>query len=239
MPVIEYEGQQYEFPGDASDEEIFDFLGNEPASEAPTDDVPEPLLPDGTSDYIKQNEGYRAKPYKDSLGIRTVGYGFNLQDQSNQALAQRLGVKFNKPLSAQDADKLFKHSVIAAEDSLRNLDPEYDNRPDGVKKALLDMSYNLGTNRLGEFEDMFTAIKSGDYKQAGFAVTKSLYASQVPVRARNNAKLLMQAAMQATEPRYTAQQPVQSYSEGDYEDEAGNQFYVDSNGQVNPARYAP
>jgi lysozyme len=238
MPTIEYQGQQYEFPDDASDDEIFDFLGQDPAN---TDDVPEPLLPDGTTDYIKQNEGYRASPYKDSLGIRTIGYGFNLQDQANQALAQRLGVKFDKPLNTQDADKLFKHSIIAAEDALRNLDSKYDNRPDAVKKALLDMSYNLGANRLGEFEDMFAAVKTGDYKQAGYEVMKSLYASQLPVRARNNAKLLLQAAAaRPTDQRYAAQQPAApSYSEGDYVDEEGNQFYVDFDGQVNLARYAP
>ena len=29
---------------------------------------------------IKQNEGYRSRVYKDSLGIDTIGYGFAIKD---------------------------------------------------------------------------------------------------------------------------------------------------------------
>jgi lysozyme len=237
MPQIDFEGELYDFPDDATDAEILDFFEKMP--QPPADDTPEPVLPQGTPEYIKQNEGFKAKPYKDSLGIRTVGYGFNLQDPANQAMAKKLGVSFNKPLSNKDAEKLFKHSVINAEDAIRNIDPEYDTRPDSVKKALLDMSYNLGQSRLAEFEDMFAAIKAGDYRQAGFAVTKSLYAAQVPVRARNNAKLLMQAGLEASQRFAQQTEQQEQYSEGEYEDEAGNPFYVDADGRINPARYKP
>lgn len=231
MPVIEYEGEQFEFPEDATDAEIFDYLEKQvPVKE----DEPEPLLPEGTPEYIKQNEGYSDKPYKDSRGIRTIGYGFNMQDKANQQLAARLGVRLDKPLKQQDAERLFKHSIVSAEEALRSLDEDYDTRPDDVKKALLDMSYNLGASRLNEFTSMFEALKSGDYKAAGYEVMRSLYAAQVPVRARNNAKLLIRAGI-GTKQYATQQASEEVYSPGMYEDEAGNRFIVAEDGVMRPA----
>lgn len=231
MPVVEFEGEQYEFPDDATDDEIFQYL--EQQAPAP-DNTPEPVLPEGTPEYIKQNEGYSDKPYKDTRGIRTIGYGFNMQEPANIQMAKQLGVRLDRPLKQKDADKLFKHSVIAAEDAVRNIDPEYDTRPDDVKRALLDMSYNLGASRLGEFTNMFDALKAGDYKAAGYEVMRSLYAAQVPVRARNNAKLLIRASLQSGQ-YYAKQEQTQQYSPGLYEDEAGNRFVVDDVGNIGPA----
>lgn len=236
MPTVEYEGQTFEFPEGVSDDEIFSFLDENAHEPYSAPEMPEPLLPQGTADYIKQNEGFRANVYKDSLGVKTIGYGFNIQDANNQAAARKLGVRLNKPLSSKDAETLFKYSITAAEDAVREIDPDYDTRPDSVKKALLDMSYNLGAPRLAEFQDMFDAIKREDYRQASFEINKSLYAIQVPVRARNNAKLLMQGSAELNQ-RYANQTAQQSYSEGYYEDEEGNPFHVDSTGNITPVRY--
>ncbi len=225
---VEYEGTTYEFPDDTNENEVFEFLESVSQGQSVEPD-PNPLVPDDALEYIKKNEGYRDKPYKDSLGIKTVGYGFNLQDKANQQLANRLGITFDKPLQPESAEKLFKHSVVAAEDAIRNLDPDFDTRPDGVRKALLDMSYNLGAGRLSEFEDMFLALKTGNYREAGYAITKSLYAAQVPVRARNNAKLLIQAGFDQPVAKQVEQR---QYEPGYYEDEVGNQFYVDNEGRI-------
>ena len=62
--------------------------------------------------------------------------------------------------------------------------------PDGQKKALTDMSYQLGSNSLNGFKQMQSAIKAGNYHQAAMDMGDSQYCRQVPTRCHLNQKLL-------------------------------------------------
>ena len=41
-------------------------------------------------EYLKQEEGFRSKPYKDSEGVLTIGYGLNLSEGITRAEAEWL-----------------------------------------------------------------------------------------------------------------------------------------------------
>ena len=62
--------------------------------------------------------------------------------------------------------------------------------PDTKALALLDMLYNLGETRFKTFKKMITAVKKGDWTEAGKQVRKSVYYGQVPKRAEINAQII-------------------------------------------------
>lgn len=119
------------------------------------------------------DEGLNLKPYKDSLGVLTIGYGINLdegitKDEADMLLSMRLESAF------QDVCKLF---------DIKYLTP--------VRIAVLvNMSYNLGYNRLKTFKKMAKAIKEKNWEQASEEMLSSEWAKQVGKRATRLAELM-------------------------------------------------
>jgi len=70
---------------------------------------------------------------------------------------------------------------------------EWDDIPVNAKKALLDMSYNMGITKLMKFHDMFSAIQQKDWETAAKECLDSVY-SKVDLKKSNrdeeNAELL-------------------------------------------------
>jgi lysozyme len=111
---------------------------------------------------IKQHEGFRQKPYKDTEGILTIGYGFNLvhvgisEDEADLILRKRV----------KDLQKtMMQYSWFANQ-----------NRP--RREALLDMAYNLA------------ALVAGDYETAAIEALNSRWAAQVKGRANTIADVI-------------------------------------------------
>jgi lysozyme len=57
--------------------------------------------------------------------------------------------------------------------------------------VLIDMAFNIGGPRLGRFEDMLAAIRTGDWQRAHDELLDSAYAKQVKGRAIKNANVLL------------------------------------------------
>jgi GH24 family phage-related lysozyme (muramidase) len=123
-------------------------------------------------EFISGLEGYRTKVYKDTKGIATIGYGFNLEDQANRRLAKRvLGwddreyskvLSGNRSISKQEAQTLFDAAVAEAERYVRS-------KTQGLKLskhehlALVSLAYN-NPSLLGR--DLMKALKTKDRKAA-------------------------------------------------------------------------
>jgi lysozyme len=123
---------------------------------------------------IKQHEGFRQKPYKDTEGILTIGYGFNLvhvgisEDEADLILRKRV----------KDLQKtMMQYSWFANQ-----------NRP--RREALLDMAYNLGVAGLLKFKKMIAALVAGDYETAAIEALNSRWAAQVKGRANTIADVI-------------------------------------------------
>jgi lysozyme len=117
---------------------------------------------------IKEHEGLRLKPYKDSLGFLTIGYGRCLD---------------HKPLREHEANYLFDNDFS---DALRECQDNFKffNKLTPARQAvLIDMCFNLGITKLKKFITTLGHIERGEYKEAADSMLQSLWADQVKTRA--------------------------------------------------------
>jgi len=138
-------------------------------------------------DMLALNEGVKPNVYKDSKGHRTIGIGFNLEDKANRKFLKEQGIDINelfngRELSDKEIKTLYNHSLSQAYTDARKFDPKFDKRPEGVKMALTDMSFNLGLTKLNEFEKMKEALRNDDYKTAAAEAQDSNWFKQVKTR---------------------------------------------------------
>jgi len=138
-------------------------------------------------DMIAQNEGVKPNVYKDSKGNRTIGIGFNLEDKANRKFLKEQGININelfngRELNDKEIKTLYNQSLSQAYTDARKFDPKFDKRPEGVKMALTDMSFNLGLTKLNEFEKMKEALQKDDYRTAAVEAQDSDWFKQVKTR---------------------------------------------------------
>jgi lysozyme len=132
---------------------------------------------------LVRHEGVRTYPYQDSLGIWTIGIGHNLQAKPIPGWSLE-GLK-QHGLPHQEMNAVFDRDVDDAEADARAVCPVFDKLDDTRKAILVDMAFNLGRTRLGQFKQFLAAVSAGDYKTAAKEMLDSYWARQVKLRAKN------------------------------------------------------
>lgn len=127
--------------------------------------------------WIKRNESCRLKPYKDTRGHLTIGWGLNLDNGISPAEAQFL-FDSRKSIALRDAAETVGNAAWLNLDQVR-------------KCALIDMAYNLGEFGLAEFHKMLAHIRAGEWQEAGDELMNSELAKEVPTRAHRNYILIV------------------------------------------------
>lgn len=124
---------------------------------------------------LELHEARKKKPYVCTANKITIGVGRNLTDRgiSNAIIDMMLFEDFNLALS--DAIKLF---------------PNFSKYSGARQMALVDMSFNLGYNRLSKFMNMRKAIDNGDWVRAADEALNSKWAEQVGQRAKTLADMM-------------------------------------------------
>lgn len=149
------------------------------------------LLP--AAQYTKQEEGFRPSIYTDpSKGNKAIGYGFNVDDPGVKKLLPKEVLNGQRELSTKESDRIFAGMFNKAKN---NAIQYVGNRAWNAlnikqQKALTDMSYNMGIDRLNGFKKMKIAIQSGKYDKAADEVVDSDYGRELPGRAHRNAQLI-------------------------------------------------
>jgi len=153
---------------------------------------------DKVADLISAHEGKRFKAYPDSLGIMTVGIGFNLEQRAAPARIGSLRVDYDAlcagrcELSDEHVMALFFVDLEDAVATARALVKNFDEHPDGAQHAIIDMIFNLGGPRFAQFKNLIDALENKDYPRAAREMAKSKWAAQVPNRARHDIELILQ-----------------------------------------------
>lgn len=158
------------------------------AEEAQESDMP---LNEFMEKQIAKHEGKKNYPYKDTEGKWTIGIGHLIGDGSDKALAKSGYSKYSKdnPMPDEQVSELFtkdleKHRKIAESY------PFYDNMSEEGKKAIIDLTFNMGDfyNKKKDdgtymWEDLRKQLNNGEWDAAADNLASSLYARQVGNRA--------------------------------------------------------
>jgi lysozyme len=119
---------------------------------------------------LKEDEGFRSRPYKDVVGKTTIGYGRNLDDN---------------PLTEKEALYLLTNQLQSMERDLEYRSPVFRNLHRSIRReALLNMMYNLGVDGILGFNRMWDAIDRKDWSAAADEMLDSKWARQLPRRSR-------------------------------------------------------
>lgn len=127
---------------------------------------------------LRSDEGWRPYVYDDTEGFATIGFGFLVD--------KRKGVGLPKPV----AEFWLRYAVNERLAELQRRWPAFEKQPDDVKRALANMSYQLGSAGVVAFRKMLAALEAGDRVAAADAALDSKWAMQTPERAERVVKLI-------------------------------------------------
>lgn len=120
-------------------------------------------MSDPITEDLKRDEGLRLKPYLDTVGKTTIGYGRNLDD-----------VGISEPEAAILLDHDIRRSLAYLDRAL----PWWRGLPAPSQRGLTNMAFNLGP-RLLSFKLMLAALLAGDGSRAADEALDSKWAGQV------------------------------------------------------------
>lgn len=127
-------------------------------------------------DLLVKHEGLRLKPYLDTVGKLTIGIGRNLTDVG---------------ITLLEVETLFDTDLRVATDAAQEIFPHFWTYSDNRKNALLDMIFQLGKTRFLGFKHFIAAVQEEHWGLAQEEMLNSLWATQVPSRAQEDAALIM------------------------------------------------
>lgn len=122
---------------------------------------------------LKHHEGLRLKPYTDTVGKLTIGYGRNLDDRG---------------IRESEADTMLLNDAFEAWEEAARLVRAWPALDEVRKAVLAEMLFNLGSAGFLGFKNMLKAVNDGDYYAAANQMLASLWATQVGVRAETLSK---------------------------------------------------
>jgi lysozyme len=126
-------------------------------------------------DMIVQHEGFKTKPYKDSLGLWTIGVGHLIGD--GKTLPPEWNREFTKEEVMTLFDKDYEHHKKLAEKL-----PGYSLANEKGRAALIDLTFNMGPGWASTFKLGVQALLKGDFKEAANQFIDSKWFKQVKGR---------------------------------------------------------
>jgi lysozyme len=125
--------------------------------------------------FIAKWEGLSLTAY-DDCGAYAVGYG------------RRVNSKMT--ITHMQAKRWLAEDTSTALEDARKLVPGFDSKHSCVKLIVVDMSYNLGYNRMKKFVKFLNACAKNDYLEMAKELEDSLWFHQVGRRSRNHVNSL-------------------------------------------------
>ena len=127
------------------------------------------------TEQLKVEESLRLKPYVDTVGKITIGYGRNLTDDG---------------ISEVEAVDFLRTEI---DEVLQELPPKisfWNNLNEVRQRVLADMAFNMGVPTLLTFKRMLAYMKINEFDLASNEMEDSLWATQVHGRAVKLAQMM-------------------------------------------------
>lgn len=136
-------------------------------------------------DREKLNEGYKPCVYKDSMGIPTIGVGFNLEKFGAKGEIESVGANYGKVMNGSECltdsqiKTLFDKDMDTAVSCVRDWVSNWSSIGINRQSCLADMAFNMGCATIKDFRTMKADIESGEYSAAAKDMQNSLWCRQV------------------------------------------------------------
>lgn len=145
-----------------------------------------------SSNFTAHHEGFRNQVYRDSKGIKTIGYGFNLE--SGRFTKEQVDRWTREGITETEARQVLNDELAKTREQLANKYPWFKTLDPVRQGAIIDMAYNMGMGGdkkgLGSFKKALAAMEKGDYETAAKEFLDSQYAKDVGSRANAIADLI-------------------------------------------------
>lgn len=132
---------------------------------------------------LKSDEGFMPNAYKDSLGYLTIGYGRLVDKQLGGGITE------------DEASYLLENDIIRTENNLDQEFPWWRRAPENVQLAMANMCFNLGIKKFKGFKNTLSFLRDGKYNEAADNAMQSLWARQVPNRAKRVTDLMRKTSL--------------------------------------------
>ena len=136
----------------------------------------------GASVLTQDFEGLRLKPYKDTVGKTSIGFGRNLDDRG---------------ITLGEALQLLHNDLIRCYGECDASIPGFKDLARARQVVLVDMCYNMGIRGLMNFKMMIADVVAGDYEAAAGEMLSSKWAGQVRRRAVKLARIMKSGDLSA------------------------------------------
>ena len=113
------------------------------------------------------HEGFSRYIYLDSVGVRTVGFGRNLDDRG---------------ISREEAEMLLLNDLETSTKEAKKFE-FYENLTSNRQDVIVEMIFNLGLTRFKKFKKTIGYINQANYSAAADEMLDSRWAKQVGQRA--------------------------------------------------------
>jgi GH24 family phage-related lysozyme (muramidase) len=158
----------------------------------------ESLSLEEAKEFIHPNEGRRAKVYRDSVGKRTIGVGFNLDQPGAAKYLRDLGINYTavktgqRRLTDDEIDSLFEAKVQDALKAGPRVMKTFEEQPKEVQLAVTDLIYTLGPTGFANM-DARDHLERFDYPRAANSLQRTTWRMQVGDRAERVIGLIRSA----------------------------------------------
>ena len=142
-------------------------------------------MTESLEDRIKRHEGFRSKPYLDTTGNWTIGFGHKLTDDQAQEYANGID-----EITAED---ILEKDITAAQAELNHALLWVSNLNDTRHGILVEIAFQLGLHGLLLFRRMLAALQDGDYQTAANEMLNSVWHTQTPERCEELSNLMASA----------------------------------------------
>lgn len=145
---------------------------------------------------IRGHEGTRECVYKDSVGLLTIGCGWNLESGEAPAIAQAFNLNLEslkngtECLSTTQIDDVYDYQLSKVLRQLQGVFPDWATMPDNAQAVCADLCFNLGIAGFNKFLKFIQCVKNGDWPGAVNQLVDSHWYTQVPNRAADDIALL-------------------------------------------------
>jgi lysozyme len=143
-----------------------------------------------TMAMIMKHEGVRTKPYKDSLGLWTVGVGHLIGD------GKTLPPEWNREFTMEEVNKMFYDDYMSHKKAAMRI-PGFNLVNAKAQGALIDLTFNMGNYWYNNWNKFKAAMANGDVLSAAAELENSKWYTQVKSRAVTIVSLIKQGATNA------------------------------------------